>query len=36
MTIRRNMNRQDGHAPLAGVDAVLSSVSKRSRHTQYY
>jgi hypothetical protein len=30
------MNRLDGNAPLSGVDAVFSSVRKRSRHTQYY
>jgi hypothetical protein len=36
MTIRWNMNHQDGNAPLAGVDAALSSARKRQRHAQYY
>ena len=36
MTIRWNMNHQDGNALLAGVDAALSSARKRQRHAQYY
>jgi hypothetical protein len=36
MKIRRNMNHGDGNAPLAGVDAALSSARKRQRHAQYY
>jgi hypothetical protein len=36
MTIRWNMNHQDGSAPLAGVDVALSLARKRQRHAQYY
>jgi hypothetical protein len=35
MTIRWNMNHQDGNAPLAGADTALSS-ARNQRHAQYY